>query len=189
MSRIVAARRNLILPGRFRQKQGGYVVLDSYRSGPPAVAHRYWRLLISAVDGSTGFAGFTEIEFRATVGGPSLFTTQTSAVGPVSRSREANLSNAAWRGADLSNTSGWLTDLGIALPHWWSYDFGHAGHVGAASVDVKQVVIKGSYNAPTGSPKDFVLQWSDDKVAWNTVMTVTGETGWTGASDVRTFNV
>ena len=33
MSRIVAPRRDLILPSRFRQRQGGYVVLDPYRFG------------------------------------------------------------------------------------------------------------------------------------------------------------
>ena len=154
-----------------------------------SASHRYWRILISAVDGSTLYAGFTEIELRGSVGGANLLSVQT-AVGAATGSRDVTLSNSAWRAADLSNTSGWLCSLvPTPFPQWWKYDFGHASHIGSPTADVKQVVIKGSYNAPNASPKDFMLQWADDDITWTTVMTVTGQTGWTGASDVRTFNV
>lgn len=75
------------------------------------------------------------------------------------------------------------------FPQWWKYDFGHAGHTGSPTADVKQILIRGSHNVPSGSPKDFQLQWSDNNSTWTTVLTVTGQTGWTGASDARTFNV
>lgn len=154
-----------------------------------ATSHRYWRVVISAVDGSTGFAGFTEIELRGSVGGANLLVVQTIG-GAASASRAVNSSNAAWRATDLSNTSGWLADLPVTpFPQWWKYDFGNAAHTGSPTANVRQILIRGSYNVPTASPKDFVLQWSDDNTSWTTVMTVTGQTGWTGASDARTFNV
>lgn len=151
--------------------------------------HRYWRILITATDSSTAYAGFTEIELRGSVGGASLLSVQTVG-GAASASREANASNAAWRATDLSNTSGFLADLpATPFPQWWKYDFGHASHVGSPTADVRQVLIRGSYNVPGASPEDFQLQWSDNNTTWTTVMTVTGQTGWTGASDARTFNV
>lgn len=162
------------------------------RFGQPAAAassHRYWRILITATDSSAVYAGFTEIELRGSVGGANLLSVQAGN-GAALSSRDVNGSNAAWRAADGSNTSGWLADLPMTpFPQWWRYDFGHALHVGSPTADVRQVLIRGSHNVPGASPEDFQLQWSDDNTTWTTVMTVTGQTGWTGASDARTFNV
>lgn len=162
------------------------------RFGQPAAAssaHRYWRILITATDSSTVYAGFTEIELRGSVGGANLLSVQAGN-GVALSSRDVNGSNAAWRAADGSNTSGWLADLPMTpFPQWWRYDFGHASHVGSPTADVRQVLIRGSHNVPGASPEDFQLQWSDDNSTWTTVLTVTGQTGWTGASDARTFNV
>lgn len=162
------------------------------RFGAPqsgASGHRYWRIWITAVDGNTQYSGFTEIEMRGSIGGANLLTVQTTG-GAASSSSNINSSNAYWRATDLSNTSGWLAaDDPIPNPEWWKYDFGNAGHTGSPTADVKQILIRGSYNVPTASPKDFQLQWSDDNSTWTTVLTVTGQTGWSGASDARTFNV
>lgn len=162
------------------------------RFGQPAAAssaHRYWRILITATDTSTVYAGFTEIELRGSVGGANLMSVQ-SANGAALSSGDVNGSNAAWRAADGSNTSGWLAPLPMTpFPQWWRYDFGHASHVGSPTADVRQVLIRGSHNVPGASPEDFQLQWSDNNSTWTTVLTVTGQTGWTGASDARTFNV
>lgn len=189
MSRIITPRRDLVLPRRVRQQQGGFIINPFAHGAGPSTFHRYWRVLITATDSSAVYAGFTEIELRGSVGGANLLSVQ-SANGAAFSSRDVNGSNAAWRAADTSNTSGWLADLaGQPLPNWWRYDFGHALHVGAPTADVRQVLIRGSHNVPGASPEDFQLQWSDDNTTWTTVMTVTGQTGWTGASDARTFNV
>jgi hypothetical protein len=167
------------------------MIINPYRYGgaPPATSHRYWRIYITANDGNATFFGATEFEMRGSVGGANLLSILTGA-GPATASGETNASNAAWRASDNSNTSGWLANVaGGGLPGWWKYDFGHAGHTGPSTADVKQILIRGSFNAPTGSPKDFQLQWSDNNSTWTTVLTVTGQTGWTGASDARTFNV
>lgn len=169
------------------QAAGAGMIQQGGSSSP--TAHRYWRVLITANDGSTQYFGFTEIEMRGSIGGADLLVAQTAG-GAASASSEFNASNAAWRATDNSNTSGWLGNVaGGGLPGWWRYDFGNAGHTGSPTADVKQIEIRGSYNAPTASPKDFQLQWSDNNSTWNTVLTVTGQTGWTGASDARTFDV
>lgn len=189
MSHIIVPRRSLILPRRVRQQQGGFIMNPFAHAAPASIAHRYWRILITATDSSAVYAGFTEIELRGSVGGANLLSVQAGN-GAALSSRDVNGSNAAWRAADGSNTSGWLADLPMTpFPQWWRYDFGHAWHVGSPTADVRQVLIRGSHNVPGASPEDFQLQWSDDNTTWTTVMTVTGQTGWTGASDARTFNV
>lgn len=167
------------------------MIINPYAFGGSVgpVPHRYWRVYITATDGSASNFGFTEIEIRGSIGGPDLTVPQTAG-GAATASSEANMSNAAWRAVDESLTSGWLGNVpGGGLPGWWRYDFGHAGHTGPSTADVRQILIRGSWNAPTASPRDFELQWSDDNSSWTTVLTVTGQTGWTGASDARTFDV
>ena len=150
------------------------------------LGHRYWRISVSAPAGSTSYIGFTEIELRGTSGGPDLMSAQT-VNGAASASSEINASNGAWMAADGRMTYGWLSES--ASPAWWKYDFGSPLNAGPAIADVKQVAIYGSYNAPNASHKDFQIQWSDDGSAWTTVLSVTGQTGWTGASDIRLFDI
>lgn len=169
------------------------MIINPYRYGgaPAPTAHRYWRIKITANDGSALYFGFTEVELRGSVGGADLTVPQIAG-GAATSEREINPSNAAWRAVDESLTSGWLGGMpagGIGNTGWWQYDFGNASHTGSPTADVKQVLIRGSYNAPTASPKDFQVQWSDNGAAWTTALTVTGQTGWTGASDARTFNL
>lgn len=154
---------------------------------PPAGSgHRYWRILISLPDGSSLYCGFTEIEFRESAGGPDAKSAQ-SGNGAASASSEVNTSNGAWMGSDGRLTHGWLSNTASAS--WWSFDFGNASQVGIKVADVKQVAIRGSFNAPAASPRDFSVQWSDDGAAWTNALTVTGQTGWTGASDIRVFDI
>jgi len=153
---------------------------------PVTLGHRHWRISVSAPAGSTSYIGFTEIELRGTSGGLDLMSTQTMN-GAASVSSEINASNAAWMAADGRMTHGWLS--GSASPAWWKYDFGSPLNTGPAIADVKQVAIYGSFNAPDASPRDFQIQWSDDGSAWTTVLSVTGQTGWTGASDIRLFDI
>lgn len=148
--------------------------------------HRYWRIRITANDGSPVYNGFTEIELRGTPGGPDLTVPQANAQAATAIS-EINGANAAELAVDNNATTGWLSN-GAGVGDWWRYDFGHPS-AGSTTADIQQISIAGSWNVPSASPKDFTLQWSDDNSAWTTVMTVTGQTGWTGASDVRVFTV
>jgi len=189
VSRILLPSRDLILSRRYRQLQGGFIMTPHLLAGNSA-AHRYWRVYITANAGDATYVGFTEIELRSTVGGADFTVPQTLDTDAAKASAQVNNSNGSRRAVDNSDTTGWLTiTAGGGLPAWWEYDCGNAGHSGNPTEVVRQILIKGSWNVPAASPKDFLLQWSDDNTSWTTVMTVTGQTGWTGASDARTFNV
>jgi F5/8 type C domain-containing protein len=155
---------------------GRYLV----QSGPPPLTpHRYWRLLITAPDGSPDYCGMTELEMRATVGGADW--TLTAAASSSSDINGTNTSDLAF---DNNNTTGWLS--AVPTTSWIKQNLGPTSTDWRACA---QILIRGSYNAPDASPKNFQLQWSDNDSAWTTVLTVAGQTGWTGASDARTFNV
>lgn len=154
--------------------------------------HRYWRVHITANDGNTSFIGFTEIELRAAPAGADQTKSQ-STFGAASASSAINTDNRASNVVDGSTVDGWLSSTGT-FPQWWQYDCGNAGHTGggapnAPTIAVKQIAITGSWNAPDASPKDFTLQWSDNGSDWTTALTVAGQAGWTGASDVRVFSL
>ena len=149
--------------------------------------HRYWRVNITANNGHASQCGFTEIELKTSLGGPDITATGAS-TGAATASSQVNSSNRPPLAVDDNTGTGWLAN---ATTGWWRYDCQHADHlaIGQPFEDVVQITIRGSWNAPTASPQNFTLDWSDDNVSWTTVMTVTGETGWTGASDIRTFDV
>lgn len=161
--------------------------------GGGASAHRHWRILISANDGSASYMGFTEIELRSTIGGADFTVPQANTTSAARATDYVNLSNSHEKACDNNTTStGWLS-ANVSGAKEWRYDCGNAGHTGNPTEVVAQVQIRGSHNVPTASPKDFLIQWSDDAssvpTTWTTVLTVTGQTGWTGASDARTFDI
>lgn len=149
--------------------------------GSGGLSARYWRINITANDGSTSYFGLTELELIETVGGSDA-TVAAEAGTRASASSQINGPNAAALAFDDSTGAGWLS--ATATTSWLQWDFG-AGN----SKTIRQITIRGSYNVPTASPKDFTLDGSADGTSWTTVLTVTGETGWTGSSDKRTFNV
>lgn len=148
-------------------------------SATPVVAARYWRIFINASDGGP-FAGFTRIQMATSLGGINLIVAQIANVDPpLLGSSEINGSNAVYMASDAILTDGWLAATNAN--EWWSYDF-------IADQAIASVVITGSFNSPSSSPKDFLIESSPDRSTWTTIHTVTGQTGWTGATDVRTFS-
>lgn len=157
----------------------GIVAGGPVAAAPPSGAHRYWRIYITSADGGS-FKGFTQIQMATSIGGTNLIVAQGSNGPPLYFSSEVNSANAAWMATNSLVTEGWLSII-AATPEWWAYDFG-------SDTAIVSVVISGSYNSPPSSPKDFTIEYSDDNSNWAVAHTVTGETGWTGAADVRTFN-
>lgn len=152
-------------------------------SGPGA--HRYWRLYITANDGSGLYMGCTELRLKNAAG-----TVVSQIVGgtpaPFTASSYINGSNAPYMAFDGNLVStGWLSG-NASPPQWLKVDLGTGGLPGAT--EIKDFDIYGSHNVPNASPKDFQLQWSDDNSTWTTAATVTGQTGWT-ANQLRSFNV
>lgn len=167
------------------------MIIDSYRfasAPPPPTGHRYWGVYITASDGGS-FKGMTELQLRGTVGGADMTDPTQAFTGNFAFSTDnINGSNSQEKAFDDNTSSGWLSGSnGLPKRIWW--DFAGNGSLPGTTADVAQISIAGSWNDPPSSPKDFEIQWSDDAVSWTTVKTVTGETGWTGASDVRVFTI
>lgn len=139
-------------------------------------AHRYWRIYITANNGDA-YTAISEIEFRATAGGtdltwPAMTTAQSSAYSGWGADRAVNNNTGA-----ASNS--WVTDGG-SPPHWASFDF-------ASGVSPVELVIYGEPGQANRSPKDFLVQYSDDGTSWATLVAITGAIGWTDSA--RTFSL
>lgn len=157
------------------------MLLNPYRFMVPALSARYWRLHITANDGNTLYCGMTELELKETVGGSDATVAAERGIR-ASASSEINGSNLASMAFDNDiYHSGWLSNTAAAS--WIQWDFG-AGN----DKTIRQITIRGSWNVPASSPKDFTLQGSANGSSWTTVLTVTNQTNWT-VNELRTFNV
>lgn len=168
----------------FTPPSGPFPTAGGTAPGTGPGAHRYWRLFISASE-NTSYHGVTEVQFydRQLVlvsgydgGSTGSITGSSSINGP-------NIDYNAFDG-NLVN-SGWIS--AAAGNQWVRQDMQGATAIGAP-VEVRVLVIYGSWNAPDASPKDFKLQWSDDDSTWTDAASWTGETGW-GSAEQRTFIV
>lgn len=140
---------------------------------PPAGSHAWWRINVSANNGSTT-AQFAELQFRQTAG---------TSVYPSGGTAAASSVYAAGYEADKlfdnNLTTTWSSNA--APPQWVNYHYG-------TPVLVVQVMMTALNNASftNQTPKDFTVEFSDDGVTWTTLWSVTGQTAW-GASEVRLF--
>lgn len=160
---------------------GGMLLQPAAGGGGGGLSARYWRINISANDGSPSYFGLSELELRESIGGADA-TVAAEAHLRAYPSSIINGGNAGSLAFDDSAGTGWLS--ATAVPSWLKWDFG-AGN----AKTIRQISITGSWNVPSASPKDFTLEGSNDDSSWTTVLTVTGQTAWTGSTDVRTFNV
>jgi len=134
--------------------------------------HEYWRLNISAVDGST-LIQIGEMEYHDSIGGANK---STNALGTATAHQE---STAATNAFDEDNGTGWLSNV---IPGWLRFQFDTPIDVVEYSI---QLLTAGFLDR---IPKDWTLGYSDDGSSWTVVDTVTGETGWS-SGEIRTFAV
>lgn len=168
----------------FTPPTGPFPTAGGTAPGTGPGAHRYWRLFISAsVYGS--FHGVTEIEFldhqlvkvSGAEGGASASVTSSGSIN------SPNIDYNAFDGNVVN--SGWISASGGN--QWIRQDMQGSNTIGVP-VEVRVLVLYGSWNLPDCSPQDFKLQWSDDDSTWTDAGSWTGETGW-GAGEQRTFVV
>lgn len=140
-----------------------------------ATTHRYWRIYITAANGS-GIAGLSEIELRATSAGAD----QTPGVGTALSGGDFSAGFAKANAFD-NTTSEWAS---LTLPGWIGWD------AGVSPIDVFEFTITSrttdAVNGPLQAPKTFGLEWSDDAVTWYPRWAPSNQTGWT-LSETRTF--
>lgn len=162
----------------------GMMSLGAGGGGGPG-AHRYWRLLVTQSDGSA-FIGTTELQLFDSVGTNRSGGTSLSAITSSSDLNSGNARDFAFDNNIVN--SGWLS-TSAGPPQWVRTDVQSlSAPLPRTSYEVKTIRIYGSWNVPSASPRNFELQWSDDDIAWTTALSVTGQTGWTGAQ-MREFTV
>ena len=146
---------------------------------PTPPTWRYYRVYITAVNGDANWMGVIELELMESVGGSNI------AVGNVtgSASNQNSVAGLAFDGL-YGHLEGWNYNFGGVLPQWLQADFG-AGK-GRNIVQYKM----GSYNSVNStaarSSKDWLFQRSNDATNWETISSITNQTGWTFA-EMRTF--
>lgn len=116
-------------------------------------AHRYWRVLLSAVNGNSR-AAVVELQMRGSVGGANLCSGGTALASGVTSGLVA--ANAF----DGSTATEWNSEITGGTP-WLGYDFGSA-------VDVQEVSIRSNANSSMQSAWGL-LQWSTDTASWVTL--------------------
>lgn len=135
--------------------------------------HRYWRINVSANNGSAGNVAIAEMELRASSGGADLTT-------PYPTLTSGDESSFPFINALDNNTSTFHQWSGSSLPKYGGVDFQ------AETKDIVEIAITADSTYYARCPKDFNIQWSDDGSAWTTAWSVTGQTGWT-SGQTRVF--
>ena len=130
-------------------------------SSSTIAGYRYYRLSISAVNGST-ICGFNEIEFFKSSGAKvEMPLSNASANSIYDGSYSAN--NAV--NGIFNDTYGWATGAG-QVPSWWKIDM---------SMTIPTPAFYRIYSrgpaSETQAPKDFILEGSHDNVSWTTLDT------------------
>lgn len=146
--------------------------------GTETASARYWRIRVTDSHSTdTIFTNFSEIQFRATVGGADQATGGTASASSV---LSGNVSSRAF---DDDNATQWISNSGEAGPQWIAYDFGD-------EVDVKEIYLRPGSNGTLAArgPRDFDVQYSSDGGSWTTLDTITGEAAWS-ASESRTYTL
>lgn len=167
----------------------GIIASMAADSAVSALSARYWRLLITDNNGDLSYVTVADLELRATVGGADQ--TDASGIGMTyTASSEVNSSNKVGLAFDDAAGSKWAS-LGrptVGSPQWLKVNFDISAPFDT-QVYVREISIVGCITGQTAmAPKDFALQRSDDDSSWTTVLTVTGQTGWT-AGERRNFAV
>lgn len=139
-------------------------------------AHAYWRLNISANNGSPNNVTIAEMQYRTSVGGSNVATGGTA-------SATNNLSGYAPSQAFDGNASTfWVSNTGPTV--YLAYHFTSS----VAIVEYTMAARNDNTAYLTDTPKSWTLDFSDDGANWTTLATVAGQTGW-GLGEVRAFDV
>lgn len=146
-------------------------------SSPASGYHRCWRIYCSDNNGDGTWIGLQEVELRATASAAD----QTAPPGNIDGTSNGR-AIASNRGSTLdefnafaNSTLRWMTN--VSVTNQW------VGYVFPAAVKVEEVQLTG-LPTPARSPKNMLVQYSDDLVTWTTQKTLAAQTGWS-ASEVR----
>lgn len=131
-------------------------------SGGGTVAYRYWRISISANNGSATYTGLSEVELRTTVGGADITSPSTAVTSSTLYTSSYPSSNTV----DNSTGTAWLATVGAT---WIMYDL-------VTPTVIAEIGMYPYTSALTSAPKDFVVQGSNDGTTFTDVVAFSGIT-------------
>lgn len=146
-----------------------------YTQGTGAIsAHRYWRVLITAMQVGNPRAIFPEIEMRESVGGADVTSTSfaTASTTAPSSLAEGAFNNS---GHSINSNNYWEPNAG-PVGQWIGQDFG-------AGNEKEIVEMKFWQNASYALPQ-VDIQYSDDGSLWTTVHSVTYTPSWPATENI-----
>jgi len=148
-----------------------YLVMGYVEGTGASATHRYWRMLITAMNHPRAI--ICEIEMRESVGGPDV-TSTSFAIASSGTGQEA-FNNT---GVGISGGEYW-EPAGPDVGEWVGQDFG-AGNEKAI------VEMKFWQNSAYALPQ-VDLQYSDNAVDWTTIYSVTYTPSWPATENIITF--
>ncbi|MEX0756835.1 MAG: discoidin domain-containing protein, partial [Acidimicrobiia bacterium] len=148
------------------------------RSGFPGISYGYWRIRITDNNGDALTAA-GELEFRDAAG----VAQQATGGRPVFSSQYATSgANSAASAFDDDIGTEWVSESGVALPHFIGYAFGETRE----PVEVYLVAQNNDIGADR-SPRDIEIQYSEDGSTWETFDSHTDLTF--AAGEAKTFGL
>ena len=146
--------------------------------------YRYHMLNITA---NNGHSSLIVMEFEIWVDAtkypyPGITTVMTSytAPSPLVCTVFETATDEGWQAFSTAGVDRWYK-TSCSFPTWLKIDLGAGNQIMPTGYKVQ-----GANGAnPTMAPKDFTFQGSNDDSAWDTLLTVTGETSWSN-EEVRT---
>lgn len=134
-------------------------------------AHTYWRINVSANNGS-GFLQIAEIEMRIAYGGVDQCTGGTATASGQFSSFAPSLA------FDNDNATRWCSNISTG---WIRYQF-------SSPVDIIEYTIRAHTADNASAPRDWTFEYSDDGTNWTVAETRTGYRAWV-VSETRTMRL
>lgn len=141
-------------------------------SSGAARAYRYWRVYITANVGNT-YTAIQGMEYRLTAGGSDY--TSPSMTASASSSFAGQSPGQAFDNNYSAIDVGCWVSSDTTVPQWVAIDLGSGNQQAFAEVAIWGQSRSDLVNR---SPRDFVIEGSDDGVAWSPVKSFSGVTGW-----------
>jgi hypothetical protein len=133
---------------------------------------RYWRIYITENNGDA-YTSIQEVELRGTLGGVDLTTPSTTTDASSFYAPGFNSSSKLVDDSMAVDTGPWVSDTGLVVPHWVSFDFG-------SLKEIRELAVYPQNGAAYvgRAPKAFIVQTSTDGVTWADKKTFSNVTGW-----------
>lgn len=159
------------------------LIMVAAATGAPAASYRYWRIFILNNNGDSYFLALNEVELRGSVGGADITTPATPVTASSSYSAqygpEYTVDNS------LSVEPLWLSSANAVTNQWLRYDLGTPTAIAQVAMCWNAAGLAGAGT----SPKDLLIEGSNDGTTFTTVKEFPGNTSWTSGPVFKLFDL